>query len=406
MPLANSALLTHDDGRGRTVMLGTADGALGGPLHAEWDGVDWRRLPVPPTGPQALYLHAQAFDAARGETVVFGGSLGNNGLGPVVGATHAWNGTSWRLAATSGPAPRRGAAMTYDSARQRVVLCGGRNPAAQSSLLDHWEWDGIGWTQMPAVTPFAGWATILGFDPVRQRVVGHDLQQRTLEYDGTSWTVAASGGPILEYGADPGDPWHLMVQLPSFAWDAASQRLVANMRVGSAVVPFGWNGVDWQSLPLPVGLHTAVAGSSSLLAASAAGLELVSDQPAATAAYGLGCGGSTTGTSLAAFGRPVLGSSAFHLDLRAEARLAVAAFGFGDAAVNAPLGNGCTLYVGGLFAVEARLMDASGFVRLPLPIPASQALVGAALVAQGLVFDPLSPGGLALSPGRTLTLGD
>src|SRR5206468_2427231 len=54
--------------------------------------------------------HAMAYDRGRGVTVLFGGSDGPND-----GETWEWDGSRWRLKATSGPLPRNGHAMAYDS---------------------------------------------------------------------------------------------------------------------------------------------------------------------------------------------------------------------------------------------------------------------------------------------------
>ena len=84
MPIMWPRWLSHDATRGRTMMLGDPGAYSTRPVHAEWDGIAWRSLPMPmpPTGPQALYRHAQTFDAARGETVVFGGATGPQRPGP------------------------------------------------------------------------------------------------------------------------------------------------------------------------------------------------------------------------------------------------------------------------------------------------------------------------------------
>jgi hypothetical protein len=57
--------------------------------------------------------------------------------------TWAWNGAEWRVVAERGPTPREMHAMTYDAARERVVLFGGGTGADEL-----WEWDGARWTQV------------------------------------------------------------------------------------------------------------------------------------------------------------------------------------------------------------------------------------------------------------------
>jgi hypothetical protein len=53
--------------------------------------------------------------------VLFGGSS-NSGL---VGDTWEWDGEQWTQLGDTGPLPRSGHALTYDSGRQRIVLFGG-----------------------------------------------------------------------------------------------------------------------------------------------------------------------------------------------------------------------------------------------------------------------------------------
>src|SRR5262245_11281982 len=65
-----------------------------------------------------------AYDSARHRLVLFGGysaRLGESRLGD----TWEWDGDIWRRVSTTGPSPRAGHAMAYDSARGRVVLFGG-----------------------------------------------------------------------------------------------------------------------------------------------------------------------------------------------------------------------------------------------------------------------------------------
>jgi hypothetical protein len=58
---------------------------------------------------------------------------------------HAWNGQEWATTAPAEPPARRGAAATFDSGREVVVLYGGENTTG--ILADTWEWDGTRWTK-------------------------------------------------------------------------------------------------------------------------------------------------------------------------------------------------------------------------------------------------------------------
>ena len=73
-----------------------------------------------PASPSSRSLHAMAYDAARGQVVLFGGYGGG-----FRNDTWVWDGTTWaqKSPATS-PSSRYGHAMAYDAARGQVVLFG------------------------------------------------------------------------------------------------------------------------------------------------------------------------------------------------------------------------------------------------------------------------------------------
>ena len=106
----------------------------------EWNGNVWTREST--RGPSNRFEHAMTYDAARGLTVLFGGSADGEGDN---GETWEWDGRRWTLAATTGPAPRRDHAMVYDEDRNVTVLHGGIQAGIE--LADMWEWDGVEWRE-------------------------------------------------------------------------------------------------------------------------------------------------------------------------------------------------------------------------------------------------------------------
>ena len=131
----------------------------------EWDGTTW--LPrTPVTSPLARRGHALAYDAARQRVVLFGGQ-GNGGN---FSDTWEWDGTTWLpRTPVASPLARSVHALAYDAARQRVVLFGGYSG---SPLLDTWEWDGTTWLpRAPVTSPLARSDHALAYDAARQRVV-------------------------------------------------------------------------------------------------------------------------------------------------------------------------------------------------------------------------------------------
>jgi hypothetical protein len=138
-----------------------------------------------------------AYDGARHEVVLFGGSTGQGDLAD----TWTWNGERWTLRSPAhSPSPRAYSEMAYDQLHHRVVLFGGRGPDS-GPLTDTWLWDGIDWTQAtPAFTPaptidegmtfFSGTGTVLMYS-------GNFAGPTHLySWDGSNWTdLQTTGGP-------------------------------------------------------------------------------------------------------------------------------------------------------------------------------------------------------------------
>ncbi|MEB2322152.1 MAG: kelch repeat-containing protein [Sorangiineae bacterium] len=129
-----------------------------------------------------------AYDAERGETVLFGGSKNSANLSD----TWTWNGATWkkRTPASSPPA-RSYTALAYDGARGKALLFAG---AAGSLLDDTWEWDGATWTQVAlAQRPSARSNHAMAYDGARGEVVlfGGERSGTSLQ---DTWTYHVRGG--------------------------------------------------------------------------------------------------------------------------------------------------------------------------------------------------------------------
>ncbi|HIE69915.1 MAG TPA: hypothetical protein EYP98_06940, partial [Planctomycetes bacterium] len=94
-----------------------------------------------------------------------------------------------QLTTASSPSVRRDHAMTYDSARGKVVMFGGYD---SGDVNDTWEYDGVDWTQVTtASSPGARRAHAMAYDIARGKVVmfgGNNGGNETWEYDGVDWT--------------------------------------------------------------------------------------------------------------------------------------------------------------------------------------------------------------------------
>src|SRR5207247_577924 len=88
------------------------------------------------TSPSARAYHAMTYDSARGRVVLFGGYDGS-----YRGDTWEWDGSAWaEETPTTSPSVRYAHAMAYDSARSRVVLFGGYDASGYRG--DTWEYRG------------------------------------------------------------------------------------------------------------------------------------------------------------------------------------------------------------------------------------------------------------------------
>lgn len=139
---------------------------------------------------------AAAFHAGTHRTILVGAS-----------GTNAFDGRGF--VPLPGPTPARvGTAMTYDRARNRIVLFGGSAAGTFASLGDTWEFDGVVWTQRsPSTSPSARTGASLVYDTWRQVSVlvggfsnGLGLGD-TWEWDGQTWALRAVNVPGVRGGA-------------------------------------------------------------------------------------------------------------------------------------------------------------------------------------------------------------
>jgi hypothetical protein len=133
------------------------------------------------------------YDAARNQVVLFGGVDDS-----YLDDTWTWDGTTWTpLATASKPAARAQAFTAYDSKRGVLVLFGGRD--GSQVFGDTWEFDGTTWTMKASSGVSARFGTSMAFDPTSGRVVlidgeglGSSFPHDGYAWDGTSWTSVGS----------------------------------------------------------------------------------------------------------------------------------------------------------------------------------------------------------------------
>ncbi|MFN8483978.1 MAG: kelch repeat-containing protein [Anaerolineae bacterium] len=170
------------------------------------DGVEGDWFLTSATGPAPRVGFALAYDSVRQRVVLFGGHTFVSGNNVFLNDTWEYDGTSWtRINTAASPGARRGFQMVYDAARQRMVIWGGYFGDSVYGN-DTWEYDGVNWVLVDTPnrpTRRTGYA--MAFDANRSKVImygGTSAAGGTTrvwadmwEYDGVNWTQVAIGNP-------------------------------------------------------------------------------------------------------------------------------------------------------------------------------------------------------------------
>lgn len=150
--IRSGARLVYDNSRDRVLLWGGYKGNGDWPSDLwAWTGAEWVMIDDGQAlnTPEGRLGHCMVFDSWRNELVLFGGGRGGP---PDIFYDETWvwrplpDGGEWILLddGTNGPTPRWSGAMAFDSARGESVLFGG-TPDANSLMADTWIWDGGGW---------------------------------------------------------------------------------------------------------------------------------------------------------------------------------------------------------------------------------------------------------------------
>ena len=190
-PRGDDVSIAFDARRGEAVMFGGMVGGL--PTQQMWlhDGRAWvEKVSTDP--PSARANAAMAYDERRGRIVLFGGNILGGTPDPDV---YEWDGLTWVRIVAPGPPARRRSQLAYDPVSETVVLFGGDGPSGR--LGDTWQWNGSTWTEVTtSPSPSVRAQHMLGY--VRGRIVlfgGADVDGGRL---GDTWTWTAAGGWVQE----------------------------------------------------------------------------------------------------------------------------------------------------------------------------------------------------------------
>lgn len=201
----------------------------------------WIRVAT--TGPSPRNGHAMVFDSRQNKIILFGG-FDNQPQGDTWEYTPA---RRWVKLNQSGPSPRSNHAMAYDSARGKIVLFGGDDGQLKK---DTWEYTpGAGWKLVSTAGPSARSGQAMVYDSVRGKVVlfggnglNNAIQGDTWEYTpGAGWKLVATGGPAPRAS-------HAM------AYDSLRRRILMFGGRGYGLVGDFWQyipGQGWSRLATP-----------------------------------------------------------------------------------------------------------------------------------------------------------
>jgi len=180
------------------------------PAVETWKGNASALSLEPQNGPESRYFHQVAYDTKRHRTVLFGGhSNPQTGSGVAIDDTWEFDGGTWENKNPAHrPLARWWSAMSYDAAREVVVLYGGVD-TNQVVLGDTWEWNGIDWQQrFPVHTPGPSLFHAMAYDAALGHVILHggkpsqsgSTSALTWSWDGADWIVINEDAANARYG--------------------------------------------------------------------------------------------------------------------------------------------------------------------------------------------------------------
>ncbi|HNT26872.1 MAG TPA: hypothetical protein PKH10_01715, partial [bacterium] len=215
--IASGHAMVYDDLRGVVVLFAAGTGWN---ETWEWNGVSWVKrtgstctttscyVCTSTTCPSPRYLHAMAYDGARGRVVQFGGYYYDGWNQSCNDETWEWDGMVWTKrtpddpGSDGNPDAMREHAMAYDTLHKKVVLFGGYILyGGPVNIL--WEWDGASWAKKSPQAadvdgdPSARDTHEMAYDSDRGKVVlfgGYSLSgsvNDTWEWDGSDWVKRA-----------------------------------------------------------------------------------------------------------------------------------------------------------------------------------------------------------------------
>lgn len=375
-PGRRECAMATDFARGVVVMFGGrgSSGALADTW--EWNGTDWQNV-TPAASPPGRIGHVMAWDALRNVTVLFGGAV-DPFLPPALTDTWEWNGTTWTQVGTAhAPSESVYASMCFDTARNVCVLTGGTSVFGAPDQKT-WEYDGTDWIDRTAAVgpgPSVGLGVQnaqMVFDPIAAvallyggRTPAGTFPTDTWQYDGTAWSIVATGTPS---------------ERVRFAMAFDLNRGVPVLYGGLDGTFSTWYHETWQ----------------------------YGTTPASYTMFGFGCPGSAGVPSNTASSLPVIGGTLTieigNLPIPEVMAIVLGNTQLGPIDLTGLGMPGCSGYVSPDFL--ALVTGSAGVASFSVPVPANPTLIGAEIHSQALVFEAgINAFGAIVSDAATATVG-
>jgi len=226
----------------------------------EWTGSRWLQV-FPSHNPPARSGESMVFDSARNRVVIFGGRQGKLNLND----TWSFDGNDWtEIKTANAPSVREIAGAAYDSVRDRIVLFGGTHQTystdgrtlTETPLHDTWEFNGTNWTQIltdgPAVTK-----AILEYDPIRKQTImlGVNASAATVMF---AWDPAAATWKSLTPTVLP-----TCANEGAMTWQTSNNTILYTGGVcatsSGTEETYEWDGTNWTKIDLTLFAGTYLA---------------------------------------------------------------------------------------------------------------------------------------------------
>ncbi len=147
----------------------------------EWDGTNWTAVEGSLSAGR-VYGHAMTYDAARGETFLFGGT--DYDLASEVNYAYRYRNSKWQSAWSDYmPSPRSLFGFTSDPEHGAVWLYGGVRGASDLWKYAYGQWTPVSATDAPGACSYPATA----WDSDRKVMVLVCADSTTYEFDGTAW---------------------------------------------------------------------------------------------------------------------------------------------------------------------------------------------------------------------------